>query len=60
MAVEDKLMRIFEKLLMGLALTGLLFSLASCCCAGGSDSDNNDDTDIVNPGDHNEGAGGDV
>lgn len=54
-------MRILEKLLTGLALLGLLFSLASCCCAGGSDGDVNDDVDIVDPfPGHNEGNGGNV
>ena len=51
---------LLAKLLTVVAITGLLFSLASCCCVGGSDSDNNGDTDIVNPNVHSEGAGGGV
>jgi len=48
------------KLVAGIALLGLLGSIASCCCLGGSDSDNNGDTDIVQPGVHNEGGGANV
>ena len=49
-------MRIIERLLMGLVMLGLLFSMASCCCAGGSDDIDDDDLNL--PGTHDEGTGG--
>lgn len=49
-------MRLVHNILMGVALLSLLFSIG-CCCAGGLDDD---EIDIIGPGQHNEGTGGDV
>jgi hypothetical protein len=49
-------MRIVHNILMGIALASLLISIG-CCCTGGLDDD---EIDIISPGLHNEGGGGDV
>jgi ferredoxin-thioredoxin reductase catalytic subunit len=57
-AVEEE-MKVLENLLKGLVVASLVLSVASCCCTGGTDDDPSD-TDIVAPGVHNEGTGGDA
>jgi len=49
-------MRIIETIVKGLAVAGLVLSIASCCCTGAVD-DTPDDTDLNLPGQHNEGGG---
>jgi hypothetical protein len=52
-------MKIPADILKGLLVAALLLNIVSCCCTGAT-NDTPTDTNIVAPGQHNEGTGGDV